>query len=237
MAPAPSPAGLDAIEALVTAQGLVMRGAFHPGVADDVPPLSDGQPCGTLVLFGFVGRRGFDRFALSTEARDGLPDPLDRWSLRVIGAIAEACGGVPLFPFGGPPHHPFQRWARRAEDVHPSPIGLLVHPRWGLWHSYRGAVALPARLDLAALPPRAGHPCKTCVGRPCLSACPVGAFTGNGYDVDACVAHVSADPDGTCKTNGCLARGACPIGQDGAPSAAQAAFTMRAFLRARPAPR
>ena len=31
-----------------------------------------------------------------------------------------------------------------------SPLGILIHPDWGLWHSYRGALAFRERLDLPA---------------------------------------------------------------------------------------
>ena len=63
-------------------------------------------------------------------------------SIRSTGGAAASSTGwraisarSALFPFGGPPHFPFQQWARRAEPVHPSPIGLLIHPIYGLWHS------------------------------------------------------------------------------------------------------
>jgi len=60
----------------------------------------------------------------------------------------------------------------QAEPLHRSPLGLLIHPEWGLWHSYRGALGLRERLDL---PPHesVASPCESCRERPCLSACPV----------------------------------------------------------------
>jgi hypothetical protein len=212
--------------------GLAWRGAFHPVPDDRVPPLPSGVPAGTLVLLGFVGRAGFATFAAAPEASDGAPHPLDRWSRRVISAVAEAAAGAALFPFGGPPWLPFQRWAQRAERVFPSPLGLLIHPRWGLWHSYRGAIALPERLDLPPMP-AAAHPCESCDGRPCLAACPVGAFGAAGYDVAACAAHIAAPAGTTCMDQGCAARRACPVGAGHRYPDASAAFYMRAFRAAR----
>ena len=212
--------------------GLVWRGAFQPTPDDRVPPLPGGAAAGTLALLGFAGQRGWPAFAAAPEAADGLPDPLDRWSRRVVGALAEAVGGMALFPFGGPPWLPFQRWAQRAEPVFPSPLGLLIHPGWGLWHSFRGAVALRERLDLPPLPP-AAHPCASCAGRPCLTACPVGAFTPEGYDVAACAAHIAAPAGADCMAQGCAARRACPVGAEHRYDAAAAGFYMRAFLAAR----
>ncbi len=210
--------------------GLACRGGFHPTPADAVPALPDGTAAGTLVLFGFVGGTFWDAFARSAEAQDGRAHPLDRWSVRIIGALAAALDGQALFPFGGPPWHPFQRWAQRAEPVHVSPLGLLIHPRWGLWHSYRGAVAWAARLDL---PPRedAASPCADCAARPCLTACPVGAFAPATHDVAACAGHLAAPEGAGCMAAGCAARRACPVGQAHDPE--QAGFHMRGFLAAR----
>src|SRR6185312_11105495 len=98
---------------LAAVEGLTICGAFHPGPGDGVPPLPGGEPAATLALLGLLAE-GWPVFAASREAGDGAPDPLDRWSRRVLGGLAAAFGAVPLFPFGGPPFLPFQRWAQRA---------------------------------------------------------------------------------------------------------------------------
>jgi hypothetical protein len=213
--------------------GLVLRGAFAPVVDDGVPEVRAGMPAGTLALLGFTGREGFPAFAASPEAHDGVAHPLDRWSRRIVEALAAESGGLALFPFAGPPWLPFQRWAMRAEDVRPSPLGLLIHPRWGLWHSYRGSIAL-AEPYTGPEPARAAlGPCDTCARRPCLSACPVGAFTGEGYAVDTCATYLRSPEGADCMERGCLARRACPVSAEHAHGPGQAAFGMRAFLAAR----
>ena len=103
---------------------------------------------------------------------------------------------------------PFQRWAMRAESLTQSPLGLLIHPQWGLFHAYRGALALRDRLPLLETP-ALPSPCESCP-RPCLSACPVSAFTATNYDTQACATHL-ATPATTCLTKGCAARLACPV--------------------------
>jgi hypothetical protein len=120
----------------------------------------------------------------------------------------------------------------RAEAVAPSPLGILIHPDYGLWHAYRGALAFADRL---ALPPRVERPrpCDSCAGRPCLFACPVGAFSEQGYDVPACTGHISGPAGVPCMGGGCLARRACPVGPAYGYAAAQARFHMAAFLSAR----
>ena len=221
-----------AIVATVEAQGLASRGAFHTVAGDAVPPFGDGSRAGTIVLVGNAGPGMWTVFAKSKEANDGAADALDRWSRRVVSCLARTLGGAAHFPFGGPPWLPFIQWAQRAGPVHPSPIGPLVHPDFGLWHAYRGAIAFRERLDLPSRDDR-GSPCETCADRPCLSSCPVGAFSASGYDVEACVAHVEGRAGARCLGGGCLARHACPVGRETAYDAAQAAFHMRAFLGAR----
>lgn len=222
----------DTVLRAAARSGLTPRGGFHPQAADGVPPLRDGRAAATLVLLGNAGAALWRSFGASPEAADGAADALDRWSRRVIGGLAERLGATPLFPFDGPPWLPFVRWAKRAGPVAESPLGMLVHPDYGLWHAWRGALAFPERL---ALPPRDARPppCLACAEQPCLGACPAGAFGPRGYDVAACTAHLSSEAGGECMRGGCLARRACPVGSEYAYADAQAAFHMRAFLAAR----
>lgn len=212
------------------AAGLTARGGFHPEPADAVPGLPDGRPAGTLVLAGTVGGESWARFRRSPEAMDGEADPLDRWSRRIVEEVARSFDAVPLFPFGRP-YLPFQRWAMRAEAVAPSPLGILIHPDYGLWHAYRGALAFAGRLSLPA-PDRRPRPCDTCEGRPCLSACPVGAFTGKGYDAQKCLGHLEAPTGSDCLAESCRARRACPVGVPYRYRAEQSVFHMRVFRSA-----
>ena len=215
---------LSDVRAAIEARGLSYRGALHPTV-DDLPNT------GTLVLAGFIGSTNWRHFTASAEARDGKPDALDRWSLRIIGILARDLGATALFPFDGPPWLPFLRWAQKAQPLHSSPIGMLIHPDWGLWHSFRGAIAFRERLELPS-PDRRPSPCDTCADKPCLPTCPVGAFKQNTYDVAACVAHIGTAEGADCMNEGCRARRACPVGAAYRYSSDQANFHMRAFRRA-----
>lgn len=163
----------------------------------------------------------------SAEFGDGRRDPLDRWSRRVIDALAAAMGGRALYPFGGPPFHPFLRWAERSGRAFVSPIGLLVHDRMGLWASWRGAVALRE----ASPPARAASPCTTCEGQPCRTACPVAAFGPRGYDLAACHGFLDTVPGQDCLDRGCAARRACPLSRDYGRLAQESAHHMRHFHR------
>jgi len=223
--------GYSALAAAVGETGLAMRGGFLCEPDDGLPLLPDGRTAQSLVLLGNVGANIWPAFQASPEAHDGQPDPLNRWSLRLIDALAGRFGALGLYPFGGPPHWPFQRWAQRAEAVWPSPVGMLIHPDHGLWHAYRGALAFAEPIDLPAHTDRPS-PCDSCADKPCLTTCPVGAFTAAGYDVPACAGHIAAAAGRDCLEAGCLARRACPAGREGLYDAGQAGFHMAAFLKA-----
>jgi hypothetical protein len=225
---------LARIEAELDGAGLAPRGAFHPGEADGIPPFADGQPVGTLVLAGNVGPGMWLSFTTAREPGDE-PNPLDRWTKRVLDTLAEKLGAAALFPFGGPPYLPFQRWAQQAEPVSPSPIGPLIHPDYGLWHAYRGALAFAAKLEIPPIN-RRESPCGSCAEKPCLASCPVGALTHDAYNVAACAAHISTPAGEDCMAFSCRARRACPVGRVYAYEPAQARFHMDAFLRNRRGP-
>lgn len=207
--------------ALIQALGahrLDISGSFAITAADGLPRAS-----GSLLLISPDGAHFWDYFTASAEYLDGTPDPLDRWSRRIGDQIAQDCGALALYPFGGPPHHPFYDWALRTGRAYAAPIGLLVHDQAGLFISYRMALLVPWHSPAA---PTQQRPCDACA-RPCTTACPVSAFA-IGYDVAACKNHLRHAAGQDCMTTGCAARRACPIGQHGRP-AAQSAFHMKAF--------
>ncbi len=214
---------LSAIDESLCGTGMFVRGAFHPVDSDRVR-----QRAKTLVLLGNAGAAMWRAF--QAQATDmSASHPLDTWIRKVVEAVGIRFGAEAVFPFDGPPFAPFQRWATRAEAVHASPLGILIHPTYGLWHAYRGALAFR---QLWPLPPRqaAPNPCESCHDRPCLRGCPVGAFRAAGYDVPACVAHVRSSAGRACIDRGCRARLACPVGADYRYELAQAMFHMRGFL-------
>ena len=207
------------------AEGLAVVGAFHPQTGDGAP-----EGIGTICLLGAGQGRMWQAFSGSPEAVDGQPDPLDRWSRRVIGNLAADLDAVALFPFGGPPYQPFQRWAARGEGAVPSPVAMQVTHARGLWASYRGALGFREPIALAGRDD--ANPCPACPA-PCLTACPVDAFAGGAYDVPRCLAHITSPAGAACREGGCLVRHACPAGRDATPPAEQCRFHMDAFIRAR----
>ena len=198
-------------------------GWFEPEASDGVP-----DEARFVVLIGNAGPDMLRRFARECEPET---DELDDWTRDAVNMLARDLSATAIFPFEQP-YPPMLTWARKAGAGHVSPLGLNIHPTYGLWHAYRAALLFPVAIDLPVQVSGA-HPCESCVGKPCLSACPVGAFTPGNYDTAACARHLSSEAGATCMSGGCLARHACPVGQGFAYSTAQAQFHMRKFLEAR----
>ncbi len=235
LARAPRPGvrvGFPDLRDALARHGLRVRGGFATDSEMDRDILAPAPWARTLVLVGNAGSELWDRSGAAIAAITG-PDPLDRWTRRTIDPIARSIDGTALYPFDGPPYWPFQRWAERAEGVRSSPIGIQIHPEYGLWHAYRAAILLRRAID--HLRAEQAHPCDTCADRPCLTHCPVRAFSMDGYDVERCVDHVVAlqHEAGSCGDIGCLARLACPVGARWRYRPDHARFHMTAFVNAR----
>ena len=210
---------LDEIAAMALPHGLAILGGFQ---AQADPAL----PRGTRTVLMLGPGLGFWPHLTAQPEWDGHADPIDRWSRRVIGRIACDLGAKALFPFGGPPWQPFYQWALRTGAVRESPVRLLVHHEQGLMVSFRGALALKQTLDLPVPPPA---PCETCMGKPCLTACPPRALTGAGYDVPACHGFLDTAAGQDCLSQGCAARRACPVSQRYDRMPEQSAWHMARF--------
>lgn len=178
---------------------------------------------GTVTLIGNAGSAMWQVFANARSSKDAL---LDDWTRAVLSPIAVQFGLEARYPYDRP-YPPILTWAGAAGVGKPSPLGLMIHPTYGLWHAYRaafiGPVAVPERLSQP-------HPCDSCADKPCLSACPVVAFTADGYDVEACRAHIVSLAEAACMSNACNARRACPVGTGYRYEPAHAQFHMKAFV-------
>ena len=217
------------LSADLSAAGFLVLGEFACAGHSTVPICADDQPAQTLLLIGSTGPSIWPRFTASPEFKDGIRDPLDRYTKRILTGIAALHGLSPLFPWEGPPYHPFQQWAQNCGGFSPSPMGVLAHVDYGPWTGFRAAFLGPTALEV----PRQGRqpgPCETCTGKPCLTACPVSALDiETGYDVPKCRTYVAGKEDASCRT-GCLARRACPFGPEHSQIAETGKFHMRSFL-------
>ncbi|WP_370400341.1 ferredoxin [Sulfitobacter sp. JB4-11] len=210
-----------ALEKDAAARHLILLGGFHPTAEDNAP-----EGCQTLLMLGPDEPAFWPAFTASPEWQDGAPDPMDRWSTRVIGDWAKELGATALYPFGGAPFLPFYSWALRTGRIHASPVHLLVHDRAGLFVSFRGALALAAHV---ALPTPGPPPCQSCAEKPCTTACLSSALTPEGYDVPACRNFLRTAAGAINMAKGCAVRRACPVSGGSSRIDAQSAYHMKQF--------
>lgn len=206
-----SAGSVDRIASALLANGLIRRGGFNfaPG---ETPPLGpSGAPAKAVLLVGQAGAAPWPHFMRWREKHSRtIANPLDTWSREVIRAVAETFGARAVSP-SDRPYLPFQQWAMRAEGLKPSPLGILMHPQYGLWHAYRGALLFEHELPVQAAE-TVLHLCDACAEKPCLKSCPVDAYSAQGFAYQSCLAHVRGTNGGLCRSGGCLDRNACPYG-------------------------
>lgn len=205
----------DGIARTAAARGLDIMGGVH-------------EDSSAIILLG-PSPDFWPMMKAAPEMQDGTPDPIDRWSLRVIGDLAIELTAEALFPFGGPPYLPFLRWAMDSGRAWQSPAGMLVHDSAGLMVSYRGALRFSQKI---VLPETGPSPCDSCADQPCMTACPVDALSAaRGYDVPACHGFLNTQAGDDCLSQGCKARRACPVSQAFGRDPEQSAFHMSYFHR------
>ncbi|RVD69737.1 MAG: hypothetical protein E5V62_21065 [Mesorhizobium sp.] len=219
---------VDDISAVLAVDGLILRGGFRFTSQDTVPAGRSGMPARSILLVGQAGAAPWPHFLRWQERQpQAIANPLDTWAREVIGSVSEKFGARAVSP-SDRPYLPFQQWAMRAEGLRPSPLGILMHPRYGLWHAYRGALLFEETISIpeadAAL-----HLCDACVEKPCLKSCPVDAYAADGFAHQACMAHVRGADGAPCRSGGCLDRNACPYGSDYRYPADVQAFHMASF--------
>lgn len=212
---------MEGLRASASRHHLFISGAFHSAPEHGLPEN------GTLYLLSPDEPGFWAHMKATPEFLDGIADPVDRWSARVVTQIAQELGGTAYLPFGGPPWHPFIQWALASGRARPSPVTLMVHDRMGLWASWRGAVWLEGQHPLPEPPP---SPCTDCAA-PCMSACPVGALSPTGYDTLACHGFLDQAAGKDCLSYGCAARAACPLSETYGRLGEQSAWHMRHFHR------
>lgn len=196
-------AALDLVGAVAadTARALVMG----------PDPLGDAR---SVVVVASGGRGFWQRL----EQRPGEEHPIDRAGHEAIATALPHLGAARLLPLEDRDRFDLRRLAAAAGLGVVSPhLSLLLHPTYGPWVSVRGVVvvddALPATGPLDGF-----DPCGPCA-RPCLDACPVGAYSRAApFDVTACARHrlrsdEAPSPPVSCASR-CHARDACVIGRE-----------------------
>lgn len=219
---------INGIASTLSGNGLILRGGFNFNADESAPHGPSGAPARSVLLVGQAGSVPWPHFLRWRESQPAeMKNPLDTWSRQIIGEVAEEFGARAVSP-SDKPFLPFQQWAMRAEGLKPSPLGILMHPEYGLWHAYRGALLFESELAIAP-PEKQIHLCDLCAGKPCIKSCPVDAYSTAGFAYESCLSHVSGSNGGVCRDHGCLDRNACPYRTEYRYPAEEQAFHMAAF--------
>jgi hypothetical protein len=214
---------LEALTGRASTQGLNLAGLVAVDEYDRCQP--PGQRAGELlpgcetILVIASGGRGFWEKTDGGGRSPRWPDhPLHRRTVAVVKELRATLSrhGWPcraVYP-GRRPTLNFRRMGEMAGLGTISPVvGMLVHPDYGLWVSFRAALLVagtPFGTDWKKPVPPAFQPCATCA-RPCVDACPVQVYDGRGQmHLHQCARHRHT---GGC-AHGCDARRACPVGAE-----------------------
>ena len=229
-----SPNSLSVLYESLTRHGFYVAGAFELLSVDCDD--DNQQLAGQIgLLIGNAGPSMWRVFSQSDEIHDGNPDSMNRWTRRVVDVVAEEYDLAALYPFGDVVW-PFQQFAQRSIGIKSSPLGIVIHPEFGLWHAFRAVLVFGSEnplhdevQKLIQVPQSLIHPCDTCIDKPCLSSCPVSAFSSDGLDIKSCYSHLDKGLEPDCVSLGCRARDACPVGRDYRYDDAQVQFHMKSY--------
>jgi hypothetical protein len=107
---------------------------------------------------------------------------------------------------------PLQKLGHLAGWGRPSILGLDIHREYGTWFAYRTALLVSESLPQTKWS-ATDLVCEMCIEKPCQPVCPVGAVQSLGsFKLNTCGDYRLEDKSGC--ANICLARLACPVGQE-----------------------
>ena len=199
-------------------------GALHVDKHDNVP-----EGISTLILLGPLEPGFWDHVTSQPEFSDGNHNPMDRWSKRIIDLVADSTNSFAVYPFGGPPYHPFISWALKSGRCWQSPVLILVHNTAGLFVSFRGALCFSETLVFPQLPSQS--PCDSCIEQPCKTACPVNAISRDTFNATICRTYISSEVGIDCLDRGCKVRRACPVSKNYGRCDEQSRLHQLAFIK------
>jgi ferredoxin len=217
----------DKIDHELSSFGLKIRGIK----IFDEPVLIDGLNAKSVALIGHIGSEHWDCFEdwWSKEQNSQIEHPLDEWSKLIIKPLACKFQGAAVFP-SDKPYYPFQNWALAAGNLSKSKINVLINKEYGTWHGYRGAIAFDFTAEITAFDEMALDLCASCFDKPCISACPVKAFSSEHFLYSECQDYLKSEQGAqSCMANGCASRNACPYGERYKYKSPHMRFHMRAF--------
>lgn len=165
-----------------------------------------------LIVMGNGGGKIWESLSSNHAETD---NPIDTFSLQILELfcrryLPEAKNQI-LYP--SEKHIiPLQRIGIHLGWSSPSPLGIGISNKYGLWWAFRGALLTSAELKPTTLN-KTSSPCDECLDKPCITHCPGSAVSDDqAFNIPACFNH-RAKSNSSCLDR-CLSRNACPIHQN-----------------------
>ncbi len=184
------------------------------GIADGKPYQDILKGCQSVIVIANGGSQMWNRFINEIRKTPHLltkeEHPLDSWLQK-------------NFEKADPKPPPSRRWIRCAANDqfidfrplslqaglgHHSHLGLIIHPKYGLWISLRAAIFTTEYFKPTEL--NTDNPCDSCI-KLCAKHCPGNAFDENGWLISHCASFHQTSS--ICEIS-CSSRLSCPIGED-----------------------
>lgn len=178
-------------------------------ISDAVPHLNLNQYPTTIL----VANAGYKFWQSMKDAKVEGEDPIDQYSTTIVQRYSQHFLDAEfelLYPSDYPVS--LRTIGSKTGWSHDSPMGISIHPEFGLWFAYRALFMVSTPLP-ASQPIQLKHPCESCVDKPCQAVCPASAVTEMGaFDLDTC-ARFRIEDDSICGFQ-CLSRISCPVGAE-----------------------
>lgn len=160
-----------------------------------------------LILIGHGGRTLWENVLVAELQAE---HPIDEFTVTAVEAwlMAQLPGVAHAIVYPGDGAVGLQALGKLAGWHHDSPFRVGVNADWGSWFAYRAVVLVDTQLPTT--PRKTGEsPCLSCVGQPCVSACPGEALAVSEFSLQKCIAY-RRQPDSRCRVT-CVARACCPV--------------------------
>ena len=178
--------------------------------AEVLATLGDTGDYRQLILLGHGGRALWECVKASGMASQ---HPIDDYCVHTVTRwfayfLPGRCYKT-LFP--GEQIIGLQQLGKLAGWHQPSPFKVGIDAEWGTWFAYRAAILADTDF-LPFFPVDRNNPCVSCLGKPCITACPADALAGGSFSFEPCRSYRLSEGSRCAAT--CIAREACPVGAE-----------------------
>lgn len=166
-----------------------------------------------LILIAHAGQQLWQSLNESAVDINDEAHPIDTYTVDFVQRFLTSAHPTANYEivYPGADTVSLQELGKLAGWHHDSPFMVGINAHFGSWFAYRALVLANTNLPVTQRNV-SQSPCVTCVGTPCISACPPRALDDGKFNLDKCLAY-RQQTNSQCE-NTCLARRACPVGSE-----------------------